>query len=313
MTTRAQIELLARLGFNRVSLGVQDFDPAVQKAIKRVQSEDETRAVIEAAREFGMGSINIDLIYGLPHQTQASFERTVERVLTLRPDRIALFHYAHVPWMKKHQNAIDLGPAPSSDVKLAIFTHAVERFRDAGYVYIGLDHFALPEDELAQALRTESLQRNFMGYTTRRGSDMVSLGVSSIGEVAGCYVQNAANEAEYLQRIDGDGFATYRGHELSAEDRLRRDVIVGLMCNGVLKKAAIEARHGIVFDEVFSAELVALKPLEDDGLVRLERDALRLTALGQLFMRNVALPFDRYFAARKSRGEDSRSTFSKTV
>lgn len=313
VTTREQIELLASMRFNRVSMGVQDFDPAVQKAIKRVQSEEETRAVIDAARENGIASINIDLIYGLPLQTPQGFERTVERVLAIRPERVALFHYAHVPWLKRHQTAMDVETAPESDVKLAIFTRAVEQFRAAGYVYIGLDHFALPGDELAVALGEGKLQRNFMGYTTRRGGDMVSLGVSSIGDVAGCYVQNETKEMPYEAAVDAQRFAAHRGHELSADDKLRRDVILGLMCNGILRKAEIESAHGIAFDETFTSELAALKPLEDDGLVKLERDALRLTELGQMFMRNVALPFDRYFAARKKSGEDSRSTFSKTL
>lgn len=313
VTTSAQMELLVSLGFNRVSLGVQDFEPAVQEAIHRVQSEDETRAVVDSARSNGVKSVNIDLIYGLPHQTEAGFAHTVERVLAIRPERVALFHYAHVPWMKRHQTAVHMDLAPSSDIKLSIFVRAIEQFRAAGYVYIGLDHFALPEDELAIALAEERLQRNFMGYTTRRGTDMVSLGVSSIGDVAGCYVQNAPVEADYKAAIAERGFATHRGHELTDDDRLRRDVILGLMCNGILRKADIEARHGIHFDATFARELVALRPLADDGLVRLDADALRLTPIGQMLMRNVAVPFDRYFAARKERGEDSRSTFSKTL
>ena len=313
VTSAAQIERLAELGFNRVSLGVQDFDAKVQKAVKRVQSEGETRAVVDAARANGIGSVNIDLIYGLPYQTEASFADTVERVLAIRPERVALFHYAHVPWMKRHQTALDFDATPASDLKLAIFTRSVAQFRAAGYVYIGLDHFALPDDELAVALGEGKLQRNFMGYTTRRGGDMVSLGVSSIGDVAGCYVQNVPKEFEYEAAVAARGFATFRGHELSADDRLRRDVILGLMCNGVLEKHAIEERHGIAFDDTFAAELAALAPLEADGLVRLDPDALRISALGQLFMRNVALPFDRYFAARTRRGDDAQPTFSKTL
>lgn len=313
ITTREQIETLARLGFNRISLGLQDLDLRVQEDIKRVQSEAETRAVIDAARENGIRSVNIDLIYGLPYQSIDGFRNTVDRVLDMRPERVALFHYAHVPWMKKHQTAMTMEEAPSSADKLTIFTQAIDAFRDAGYVYVGLDHFALPEDELAVALGEGRLQRNFMGYTTRRGSDMISLGVSAIGEVSGCFVQNAAHEPEYNERIEEHGFATYRGHEQSAEDRLRRDVIVGLMCNGVLDKRAIEAEHGVSFDDTFERELNELAPLADDGLVELDTDALRLTQRGQLFMRNVALPFDRYYRERKARGEDSKSTFSKTL
>jgi len=313
VTSREQVELLARIGFNRVSLGVQDFDPQVQKAVKREQSEAETRAVIDAARENGIPSVNIDLIYGLPYQTEASFADTVERVLAIRPERVALFHYAHVPWLKRHQNAVDLDPAPSSETKLAIFTRSVEQFTSAGYVYIGLDHFALPDDELAVALSQGRLQRNFMGYTTRRGADMVSLGQSSIGDVAGCYVQNEPKEFDYERAIAERGYATHRGHELSADDRLRRDVILGLMCNGVLDKRAIERVHGVDFDATFARELEELRGLEQDGLVRIEPDALRITPLGQLFLRNAALPFDRYFAERRARGPDAQPTFSKTL
>jgi len=313
VTTKEHVAWLAENGFNRVSLGVQDFDPAVQEAINRVQSEQETRTVIDAARTAGIRSINIDLIYGLPNQTIASFARTIERVIAIRPERIALFHYAHVPWMKKHQNALETDRAPSSEDKLTIFTRAIEQFQAAGYVYIGLDHFALPTDELAVALNERKLQRNFMGYTTRRGGDMVSLGVSSIGDVAGSFVQNAAKEPDYLAAIEARGFATYRGHELSPDDSLRRDVIVGLMCNGVLSKREIEARHGVVFDETFATELAALRPLEQDGLLHLTADAIHLTDLGQVFMRNAALPFDRYFAARSAQGGDTGRTFSKTL
>jgi oxygen-independent coproporphyrinogen-3 oxidase len=313
VTTVEQIELLTALGFNRVSLGVQDFDLAVQEAVKRVQPEAETRAVIDAARACGIHSVNVDLIYGLPHQTRAGFADTVRRLLAIRPDRVALFHYAHVPWMKKHQTALDMEKAPSSADKLLIFTDALRLFRDAGYVYVGLDHFALPDDELAVALREKRLHRNFMGYTTRRGSEMVSLGVSAIGEVAGSFVQNASNEPEYLQKIDADGFATYRGHDLTPDDRLRRDVILSLMCNGIVDKRAIETAHGIAFDATFATELAELAPLADDGLVELGRDVLRLTDLGQVFMRNVAVPFDRYLRERRARGGDGQRTFSKTL
>jgi oxygen-independent coproporphyrinogen-3 oxidase len=313
VTTPAQIELLAQLGFNRISLGVQDFDEKVQVDIKRVQSEEETREIVDAARAAGMGSLNIDLIYGLPHQTRGGFESTVDRILDIRPERVALFHYAHVPWIKKHQTAMTLDAIQSAEDKLSTFLRAVEQFQDAGYVYIGLDHFALPDDELAVALQKGELHRNFMGYTTRRGSEMVSCGVSAIGEVDGSFVQNDPNEHEYLRRVRENGFATHRGHELSADDALRRDVILGLMCNGILRKADIEGRHGIDFDATFAEELAELAPLAEDGLVALDADALRLSPLGQMFMRNVALPFDRYFKARKARGETGKSTFSKTL
>jgi oxygen-independent coproporphyrinogen III oxidase len=312
VTSREQVRLLARLGFNRISMGVQDFDPAVQVAIKREQSEAETRAVVDAARELGMGSVNIDLMYGLPHQTEAGFSDTVERVLRMRPERVALFHYAHVPWLKRHQEALELEALPSSETKLTIFLRAVEQFRAAGYEYIGLDHFALPSDEMAVAHREKNLGRNFMGYTTRRGDDMVSLGVSSIGDVAGCYLQNEPRENEYKAAVLQRGHAIVRGHELSADDRLRRDVILALMCNGEVQKSAIEAAHGVRFDATFAAALAELAPLAADGLVVLRPERIAVTELGQLFLRNVALPFDRYFAQRRRDG-DAKPAFSRTL
>jgi oxygen-independent coproporphyrinogen-3 oxidase len=312
VTSREQVRLLAQLGFNRISMGVQDFDPAVQTAIKREQSEAETRAVVDAARERGMASVNIDLMYGLPHQTEAGFADTVERVLRIRPERVALFHYAHVPWLKRHQEALDVPALPSSEMKLTIFLRSIEQFRAAGYVYIGLDHFALPTDEMAVAHRARNLGRNFMGYTTRRGDDMVSLGVSSIGDVAGGFVQSNPRENEYKAAVAEHGHAIHRGHELSADDRLRRDVILGLMCNGEVRKDRIEKVHGIRFDETFAAELGQLVPLEQDGLVRLHADRLEVTDLGQLFLRNVALPFDRYYTRRMQDG-DQKPAFSKTL
>lgn len=313
VTTRDQVRWLAETGFNRVSLGVQDFEPDVQQAIKRVQSEAETRAVVDAAREAGIRSVNVDLIYGLPHQTLAGFERTVKRVLDIRPERVALFHYAHVPWMKKHQGALALDAAPSSDEKLSIFLRALELFRGAGYAYIGLDHFALPTDELARAQQAGALQRNFMGYTTRRGGDMVSLGVSAIGEVAGAFVQNLHSEPEYVAAANERGGATFRGHALSNEDKLRRDVIVGLMCNLVLDTAAVGARHGVDFARHFERELNELAPMVADGLVEIGPTSIRVTPLGQLFLRNVALPFDAYYRERQARGSDGQKTFSRTV
>jgi len=313
VTTTEQIERLASLGFNRVSMGVQDFEPDVQQAIKRVQSEEMTRNVIQSARESGMESVNIDLIYGLPHQTRDGFKRTVETTLDIAPERVALFHYAHVPWMKKHQAAMDTDAMPSAEQKLDLFADSIEAFDAAGYVYLGLDHFALPEDELSVAAADGTLHRNFMGYTTQRGREMVSLGVSSIGEVDGCYVQNIANEPEYVRDVAERGFATYRGHAMSPEDRMRRDLILELMCNGRVDKRRIEAEHGVDFDATFALELEELETPASDGLVELSSDLIKLTPIGQVLMRNVAVPFDRYLRERKARGESGKSTFSKTL
>ena len=313
VTTLEQVDVLANLGFNRISMGIQDFDPEVQKAIKRVQSEELTRGVIDRARAKGMGSVNVDLIYGLPHQTRAGFADTVERVLDIRPERVALFHYAHVPWMKSHQSAMDVDAMPGAAEKLDIFSDAIAAFDAAGYVYLGLDHFALPDDELSLAAKEGTLHRNFMGYTTQRGREMVSLGVSSIGEIDGVYVQNIANEPEYVTLAHERGFATYRGHDMSAEDELRRDVILELMCNGRIGRPAIEERHGIDFGETFALELEGLEPLVADGLLTVSSQELRLTAIGQILMRNVAAVFDRYMRERKARGQSGSGTFSKTL
>ena len=313
VTTHEQVELLCKLGFGRISMGIQDFQPDVQKAIKRVQSEEQTRGLIDASRAAGMSSVNVDLIYGLPHQTRASFAETVEKTIDIRPERVALFHYAHVPWMKSHQNAMDSEAMPAAEEKLDIFADSIAAFSQAGYVYLGLDHFALPNDELSLAAENGSLHRNFMGYTTQRGREMVSIGVSSIGEIDGSYVQNIANEPEYIKLTEERGYATYRGHSMSDEDKLRRDVILELMCNGRIDKLRIQRDHGVNFDETFATELKELEPIAADGLVELSSDLIELTDIGQVLMRNVAVPFDRYMRERKSRGDSTKDTFSKTL
>ncbi|MEL6712230.1 MAG: oxygen-independent coproporphyrinogen III oxidase [Planctomycetota bacterium] len=313
VTTQGQLKVLGALGFNRISLGIQDFDEEVQRAVKRVQSEEATRALVDGARDAGMTSVNVDLIYGLPHQNRAGFAHTVQRVIAMRPERIALFHYAHVPWMKKHQTALDVDAMPGASEKLDIFVDAVEAFQEAGYVYLGLDHFALPDDELSRAAEEGTLHRNFMGYTTQRGREMVSVGVSSIGEVGGAYVQNVPQEPAYVKDVAERGFATMRGHTLSAEDLLRRDVILELMCNGRLDRTRVEAEHGVDFGATFALELEELAPLAADGLVELRPDALVLTPVGQVLMRNVAAVFDRHLRERRARGESGGQTFSKTL
>ena len=313
VTNDEQLTILRQIGFNRISMGVQDFDAKVQATVKRVQPKDITVHLVESARKLGMSSVNLDLIYGLPHQTRNEFAKTIQETLALRPERVALFHYAHVPWLKKHQTALPMESAPSSEEKIEIFLDSVEAFQDAGYQYLGLDHFALPDDELAVALKNRTLHRNFMGYTTHTGSEMVSLGVSSIGEVDGCFIQNHPAETDYLNALDGDGLAALRGHKMSCEDRLRRDVILGLMCNRWLDKQKIEDCYQIDFDEHFADQLQTLLPMQDDGLVKLHPESIELTDLGQMFMRNVAVPFDSYFAARQEEGKTGEGTFSKTL
>ena len=305
--TEEHLTLFREAGFNRISLGIQDFDPTVQKAIHRIQPEALTREVIARCRDLGFASINVDLIYGLPHQTAASFRYTLDRIVELAPDRIATFNFAYLPEMIRHQRAIDREALPSAEEKLEIFKTAVETFTGAGYVFVGMDHFARPEDELVKALKERTLHRNFQGYTTKAGCDLYGIGVTSIGSLGRCYAQNAKAVAEYQRRVAEEGTAVFRGVRLTDDDLLRRDVITRLMCHFVLVKAEIEAKYGIAFDETFGDALSDLVPMEKDGLIRLKADRIEVTSLGRLLVRNVAMAFDAYLR----RGDAKR--FSRTV
>ncbi|MBF6986504.1 oxygen-independent coproporphyrinogen III oxidase [Cupriavidus sp. IK-TO18] len=290
----ARMALLAELGFNRVSLGVQDFDPEVQQAIHRIQSYEETRAVVDAARRLGFRSVSLDLIYGLPHQTAARFGRTIDQVLALRPDRLSVYSYAHLPHVFKPQRRIDESALPPAGEKLDILVSTIERLTAEGYVYIGMDHFALPDDDLAVAQREGRLQRNFQGYSTHAGYDQLGLGVSAIGAVAGRYVQNARTLDEYYGALDQERLPLARGVEMTADDHLRRELIGALMCNGVLDIPALERRHGIDFGTDFAPELADLATLAADGLVQVQPARITVTPLGRLLVRRVAMAFDRY-------------------
>ena len=292
--TDDRMALLAELGFNRISLGVQDFDPEVQQAIHRVQSFEETRDVVLAARRLGFQSVSMDLIYGLPHQTTARFNATVDRTLELRPDRLSVYSYAHLPHVFKPQRRIDQNALPPAGEKLDILVSTIERLTAAGYVYIGMDHFALPGDDLAIAQREGRLQRNFQGYATHAGYDQLGLGVSAIGAVAGHYVQNARTTDDYYAALDAGRLPIVRGFETSAEDHLRRQIIGALMCNGTLDIAAIEAGHGIDFATKFAVELAELDRLAVENLVRRTSDRIDITTLGRLLVRRVAMVFDQY-------------------
>lgn len=292
--TDARMELLAELGFNRISLGVQDFDPEVQQAIHRVQSYEETRDVVLAARRLGFQSVSLDLIYGLPHQTTARFNATIDRVLDLRPDRLSVYSYAHLPHVFKPQRRIDGATLPPAAEKLDILVSTIERLTAAGYVYIGMDHFALPDDDLALAQREGRLQRNFQGYATHAGYDQLGLGVSAIGAVAGHYVQNARTTDEYYAALDAGRLPIVRGFETSADDHLRKSIIGALMCNGTLDIAAVEREHGIDFATAFAPELADLDKLAADNLVRRTATRIDITTLGRLLVRRVAMVFDRY-------------------
>lgn len=290
------LKLLATLGFNRLSLGVQDFDEAVQRAVNRVQPAEVVERAYAAAREAGFGSINFDLIYGLPRQNLDSFGVTLSRVLAMRPDRIAVYGYAHMPQRFKAQRQIRAEELPSGAERLQLLQRAVETLTGAGYVYIGMDHFALPTDGLARALETRTLHRTFQGYTTHAELDLVNLGVSAIGKVGDLYVQNDKVLAGYEQAVTGNALPMQRGVRMSADDHIRQQVIQGLMCHGSVDEAAIENAFGICFGQYFAPELERLRLLQVDGLVERVSGTIALTPRGRLLMRNVAMTFDAYAA-----------------
>jgi oxygen-independent coproporphyrinogen-3 oxidase len=310
VTSIAQLEALRRMGFNRLSMGVQDFTPEVQEAVNRRQPEALTRALFEAARRLGFESINIDLIYGLPLQTPASFGRAVDAVVSMRPDRVAVYSYAHVPWIRAHQRRIPPETLPSAPRKLELFFGAMERFLAAGYRQIGMDHFACPDDEIARAADAGKLHRNFMGYTTRPAPDLVGAGLSAIGDVGGAFAQNVKKLSTYYAALDEGRFATERGYELDADDRIRRHVIAELMCNFRVDRRAVEDRFAVRFSEYFAAEEAELaRDLTADRLVETDGDCITVTPAGRLLVRNVAMVFDRHLRQRTA-GEP---VFSRTV
>lgn len=287
---------LGALGFNRMSFGVQDFDPAVQQAVNRIQPLERVERALNASREAGFESINIDLIYGLPRQSVASFERTLDEVVRLAPDRIALYNYAHLPSRFKAQRLIVASELPRAEDRLRIFMRTTRRLLDAGYVYIGLDHFAKPGDELSRALRENSLHRNFQGYTTKAECDLVGFGVSSIGKIGRAYCQSTRSVKTYYERIAQGRLPVERGLTLSADDMLRREVIMTLMCGMPLEYRAIELRHGIEFARYFESELAAIAPLIEAGLINVDDEAIHVLPKGRLFARAVAMTFDAYLA-----------------
>ncbi|HEY2187254.1 MAG TPA: oxygen-independent coproporphyrinogen III oxidase [Caldimonas sp.] len=304
--TPARLAHLRALGFNRVSFGVQDFDPDVQTAVHRVQPFESVRKLVASARKLRFDSINADLIYGLPLQTRESFARTVEQIGALRPDRIALYAYAHLPQRFKPQRRIAEADLPDGARRVAMLGHAVQGFLARGYTHIGMDHFALPDDSLAVAKREGRLQRNFQGYSTEPDCDLVALGVSAIGRIGASYHQNAKTLPEYYDALRDGRLPVVRGLALDADDLLRRDVIMALMCQGVLDFAAIERSHGIDVGTTFAGELAQLDPLVDAGLVEREAGAIRVTPSGWYVVRAVAMLFDRHLEGDRERGRFSR-------
>ena len=306
VTSREHLAVLREMGFNRVSMGVQDFDPTVQKAVNRIQSAEQTADLVAAARELGYGGINMDLIFGLPHQTPESFSRTIDRVLAIGPDRLAVYSYANVPWMKKHQSVLEKH-LPDEATKLSIFLTALERFTAAGFEYIGMDHFARPDDELARARRERTLHRNFQGYTTKAGTDLLGLGMSAIGAIGDAFVQNRRDLPGYRSAVESSGSAAFRGFRLSLDDRLRREIIASMLCHGVVEIPEIEAKYGIRFGEYFADALERLGACAADGLVQISATELAATPLGRVFLRNLAMPFDAYLPAQLEKPVFSRT------
>ena len=302
----ARLAVLAELGFNRVSFGVQDFDAQVQQAVNRIQPFDQVRALMEAAREIGFDSINIDLIYGLPRQTPESFARTLLQVQQLRPDRIALYAYAHLPERFKSQRRIVPAELPGGGDKVAMLSQALDAFLGAGYSYIGMDHFALPNDSLAVAKRQGRLHRNFQGYSTQPDCDLIGLGLSSIGRIGPTYSQNAKTMEEYCDLLDQGRLPVVRGLALTRDDLVRRAVIMALMCQGQVVFESIEQAWLIDFRSYFSCELEQLHALAQQGLVVLDDAGIRVTAQGWFFVRAVAMVFDRYLQADRTRANFSR-------
>ncbi|GAB4345094.1 MAG: oxygen-independent coproporphyrinogen III oxidase [Gammaproteobacteria bacterium] len=304
---RDTIALLREIGFNRLSLGVQDFDPVVQKAVNRIQSEQETWAVLEAARTEGFQSVSVDLIYGLPHQNIERWSKTLDKVIDHQPDRLSVFNYAHLPDLFKPQRRIDAVDLPPPAEKLDILQLTGERLAEAGYVYIGMDHFARPDDELAVAQREGTLYRNFQGYSTHAECDLIGLGATSISQVGDCYAQNMRELEEYYQRLDAGRLAVFRGVELDADDKLRRRVITELICHFHLDFGAIEADFGIDFGDYFRPELEECRTLERDGLIHLQPGSIDVRPAGRLLIRNVCMVFDRYLR------ESGQRRFSKVI
>jgi oxygen-independent coproporphyrinogen-3 oxidase len=304
--SRATIFKLGELGFNRISVGVQDFEPAVQKAVNRVQSEEETLVVIQAARDAGFKSVSVDLIYGLPLQTRESMARTLAKVIAIAPDRIALYNYAHLPSLFKPQRRIVEAELPQAGVKLDILQDSVASLQAAGYVFIGMDHFARPDDELAVALRQGRLQRNFQGYSTHADCDMLGFGVSSIGKVGPCYSQNEKDLEPYYAALDAGHLPVMRGMTLDGDDILRRAVIQALMCRFSLSVEAIEQVFGITFAQYFAAELPRLRELAQLGLLNFDGDFLMVEPKGRFLIRNIAMTFDRHLREKQTTARYSR-------
>jgi len=300
------IKALAKARFNRISLGVQDFNTAVQKAVNRVQSFEQTQSVIKLARDYNFESISIDLIYGLPKQSVESFKTTLKQISELKPDRISLFNYAHLPELFKPQRRIDVLELPNADEKLAIFKYSMDFLLEQGYAYIGMDHFALPEDPLAIAQQQGHLYRNFQGYSTHADCDIVGLGLSSIGQVGDSFSQNEKNLQQYYETIESGDLPVIKGQIIQADDKIRRAVIMDLICHFKLDFDKIEANFNIDFNNYFADALNELGEMHKDGLIELTENSIKVMERGKLLIRNICMVFDAYLSS-------SKTQFSKTI
>ncbi|MEO6589185.1 MAG: oxygen-independent coproporphyrinogen III oxidase [Pyrinomonadaceae bacterium] len=307
--TREHLEAFREIGFNRTSFGIQDFNLQVQEAINRVQSEEITRQTVAWARELGYESVNLDLIYGLPFQTVESFAQTVEKIIDIAPERIAVFNYAHVPWLKKHQNAMPAEAMPLPDERLQILKMTIEKLVSNGYEYIGMDHFAKPSDDLAIAQKNNTLYRNFQGYSTRAGADVYAFGVSAISQFQNIYAQNLKNLKDYYTRVDEHLPATNVGYRMTFDDHVRKETINQLMCHLEIDKRGIEAKFDIDFEDYFTADIPKLQTFIDEGLLTNDKDKIKIIGAGILIIRNVAMCFDAYLEKMMR----EKPVFSKTV
>jgi len=305
--TKAHLEALRSNGFNRISMGVQDFNEKVQKAVNRIQPEDITRQTVQWVRELNFKSINLDLIYGLPFQTVEAFADTVGKIIDISPDRIAVFNYAHVPWMKKHQELIKKEDLPAPEEKLEILKTTIEMLTGAGYEFIGMDHFAKSDDELSVALKEKKLYRNFQGYSTNAGADLYAFGITSISQLNNIYAQNYKTETEYYNALDDGVVPTTKGYKLSHDDHIRREVIMRIMCDFELNYKSIEDKFNINFNEYFANGLENINEFEIDGLVSFSDEGFKIKDMGRLLIRNIAINFDGYIERKEDKAKYSRT------
>ncbi|MCP5061738.1 MAG: oxygen-independent coproporphyrinogen III oxidase [Ignavibacteriae bacterium] len=294
-------------GFNRISMGVQDFNEKVQTAVNRIQPEDLTRKVVDWVRELKFESINLDLMYGLPFQTIEEFEKSVDALIDISPDRIALFNYAHVPWMKKHMELIKEEDLPTPEVKLEIFKMSVEKLTSAGYEFIGMDHFAKPDDDLSKAFHEKRLYRNFQGYSTNAGTDLYAMGITSISQFGNVYAQNLKTEKDYTDTLDEGIIPVMKGYAMNQDDIIRKEVIMKIMCDFELDFASIEKKFDINFEEYFSYGLNNFDELIEDGLVEIKDRKIKVAEMGRLLIRNIAMNFDGFLERKEDAGKYSRT------